>query len=61
MAELMSNYFTIQNSRYNTRRNGIDINLPKISLAVAKKCFFYNGAHIFFLNLFSYLKRTIKK
>ena len=43
----LTNYFTVYNSYYQTRRNRIDQWLPKIKTEVAKRLLNYNGTNIF--------------
>ena len=43
----LKDYFTVSQSRYNTRRNGTDLVLPRVRTEIAKRLFYFNGAKLF--------------
>ena len=43
----LKDYFTVSQSRYNTRRNGTDLVLPRVRTEIAKRSFYFNGAKLF--------------
>ena len=54
--DLFKNYFIYSSHVYSTRRNGLDILIPKVRTESAKKGTFYTGAQAF-----SNLQRHLKE
>lgn len=45
--DFMKDYFMISQTRYNTKRNGKDLKLPRVKTEAARKAFYFNGARTF--------------
>ena len=47
ICENFENYFSLKNSRVNTRNNNVMARLPYVKLEVARKSFYFHGANLY--------------